>query len=210
MKILFKVIFILLVLISFSFSQIISNYGIKAAIVSSYLNETLKTDNPYIQKIYNKKKIGPAFGMFFHFLNFDFLNIESEFIYIQKGGHAELKIRTLFNPENSKTHPLDRIYEFLQMNINLCPKLGFHKFDLYGLFGISGNYLLSTSGPYPELKSEDFVIGYNLGAGVTLNNLLKYRLLFEIVYNNDFQTSVEDIDRKAKNENFQFRIGIFL
>ncbi len=210
MKFCLKSICILLAFSSFCQSQIISNYGIKVGLVSSNLNETLKIDDPSVQKYFDKKKLSPAFGMFFHFFNIELLKIESELIYLQKGGRHEVDIRSIFRPDNSGKYSITQLYEFLQINLNICPKVEFHNFDIYGLIGISGNYLLSKSGVFSYLDNDDFVIGYNIGAGVTFNNLLNNKILFELVYNNDFNIFATDEYREIQNDNIQFRIGVLL
>jgi hypothetical protein len=178
-------------------AQMINTYGLKISVVRSSFNITDKTpvivgSHTYYIDYVDGPSIHPSIGVFVQNTTIQNLSIEAELLYIQKGASKtyELLVATAEDPDGftkkeTVTNKID--LDYLQFGINLQPKLQFGGFDIYASIGPSINYLLSP-GPLVSEDSKNIVLGYNLGIGITLENIVNAPIFVEAKYNGDLSS----------------------
>jgi hypothetical protein len=209
-------IFLILCLIIFSFSQVKASsvFGVKMGIVTSKFELKIQSFDPsgnvtHYNTFFNQNRIGPTMGIYFRYYDFKFFNFESELYYLQKGGQEKMPIRTLFQPEGTREYIInDFQFDYLKIQFNLRPNYTFERLDLYGILGISLNYLLSVkNGLTPKESFRDFGYSYSFGTGIEITELINHSFLVEFIINSDIKNIYKDSSQEYKFQTFLIRIG---
>jgi hypothetical protein len=149
-------------------------------------------------------------GIYLRFLDFSFINFESEFNYLQRGGQEKLPITTPEQPQGTGEEILYSVqFDYLQIQLNLRPYYSLQKYNVFGIIGVSVNYLLSVKNsviPIENLK--DFTFSYSLGAGVELQVFTCNSISIEFCMNSDISNIYKDLDTEFKFKTYIIRLGI--
>ena len=212
MKFCNALIFCFSMLLSISYSQIISDYGVKSGLVFSNLNIENESDGVTFFIDYNDQRMGPTIGLYLNYFNKRYIFFETDLLYIQKGGNAKLKIPTVQEPDGTGEYIIyDAQFDYLQLQNIISPKYNIKHFEISALMGITLNYLLESKG-LSILQSDfsDFNFGYLLGLGISVLDVLNKRISLEFYYNTDFSNIYKNDDLKYTNEAFVLRVGLSL
>lgn len=188
-----KILLLLSLVICVSEAQIISRYGFKISFTNS--NIIVKDKKPfgnYGYMDYNEgNSVNPAVGIFSDFKIIDNLEIETELSYVQKGSRktTEVHYTTADDPDGNNMKSSDLTSEiglhYLVLGINLHPTIHFGDITTYGIIGSSMNYLIQvTSFLRDDIK--DFSVGYSVGIGTDVSNIINLPLFIELKYCGDF------------------------
>ena len=191
------------ILISTSNAQIVSDFGIKIGLVSSKFEMDLKnfSEEILIVNYYKKHKIGPIAGIYLRYFNWKYLNFETELSYIQKG--AKFKQDGL-----AVNIPKELRFDYFQFKNSVVPKIDINNFEIYSIFGLSLDYLLSVNGgnlTHSEYKK--YVIGYILGIGFKTEFIFNNKIFFELVFNRDINEIYESRWARYYNNLVSLNLG---
>ena len=212
MKYLKKILVFLFLIPSINYSQTISDYGLKLGVASSKLKMAPISSGDNIIKAFTEVRLGPSMGIFVRFFNFNFMDIESDLFYLQKGGENRREIRTITSPEGTGKYMIfDIQFDYMQFQTCVRPKYSINNFQLYSLLGGSINYLLGSKGGV--LLKEDyknFVMGYSIGLGCSIDKIINYPIIIEIQHGSDITSLYQSDTVKYQNKIWLFVIGISL
>ncbi|MCK5075160.1 MAG: hypothetical protein KAR38_02240, partial [Calditrichia bacterium] len=184
-----KTILMVLLLFSFSYSQLIKDYGLKLGMTHSKQDFKIKKmffgGSPYAKKgffagIYlESNKIGP-------------ISLVSEINYLQKGSRDKF-IKTDENGLDDGYYYLNDILEYLQINLAIKAEWEVLGLPVYIFGGPILNYLITGAGYYHIfMQDEDKTnFGYIIGGGIGLEKYLKKPINLEVVYNPDLDYAYE-------------------
>ncbi len=203
-----KTIFLVLAFFAFSYANVFSTFGVKLGLVSSNFKNP-----PYYspsEPLYDQNRIGPTMGIFMRYCELNYLDLESELFYIQKGGEEEYQVRTTINPQGTGELVIyDIHFDYLHLQTNIRPQLKFTTIDIYGIIGLSINYLLGVkNGLEPKSNFKNFIFSYSLGAGIELNEVLGQSLLVEFLINSDLSNISKNSDTDYQFQSYILRFGI--
>jgi hypothetical protein len=217
----FKVVFIaILTLTCFQSikSQTVEKYGIKTSITLSNFNITDKravnlTGQPVYLDYTEGGSINPSIGIFAQLFLTDFVNAEMELSYLQKGAWESREI-TVYYADNTTGKMLsanENGFQYLQFAFNVQPKLKFGETMTYITVGPTINYLVRiTNFVVEKNKIDDVQIGYNVGIGMSLSDLINSPLFLELKYAGDFSEFYSSGNGNYWNQVFLFSLGIDL
>jgi len=210
MKNISKVFIILIILLSLSFADSITGFGIKMGIVATdYEQKIIIGDHESSITLYDDTRIGPSMGIYIRYLDYKFIDFESELLYMQKGGQDKYEITTLSDPDGTGEIIIyDIHFDYLQFQTGVQPKTMLYNIGLYGLLGCSFNYLLQIrNGIRPLDRFNRFAFAYYLGTGLEFNNILEKPILLEFILNNDLTNIHKNSASEFKFQTYIFRIG---
>jgi len=183
---------VVLILIVFVFSsssinaQIIQDYGIKISLTGSNISVTDKKGISANFAYSDKMLVSPSIGLFVILFKNEYVNVETELMYLRKGARSSSDIigYTVDDPTIPVTiHVNNEIAsQYLQFGVNAQ----FGGKLIYGIVGPTVNYLTSTDLAYTDNQLTRLVIGYNVGAGVNLIDVVEKNIFVEIKYIGDF------------------------
>ena len=212
MKKYYAVIFLIL-LPSITYSQVISDYGIKLGFISSKANLDIKPSSISLASDdwFKNNRIGVSFGIFVNMFNTEYFDIQSELSYLEEGAEDELLVATVDNPDGNGDYLVyDHEYDFLKLNFNIRPKYKFDKITPYLLFGPSISYLLKDRGTLFIEDLEKIHFGYSLGIGINIDDVFDNSFFCEFKYN-DYFKEISETDRiKLELSSWQINIGMLL
>ena len=191
------------ILISTSNAQIVSDFGIKIGLVSSKFEMDLKnfSEDILIINNYKKHRVGPNTGIYLRYINWKYLNFETELSYIQKG--AKFKQDGL--PINI---PQELRLDYIQFKNSVVPKIDMSRFEIYSILGLSLDYLLSVKGgnlAHSEYKK--YVAGYILGIGFKTEFVFNNKIFLELVFNRDINEIYESRWARYYNNLVSLNLG---
>jgi hypothetical protein len=160
--------------------------------------------------LFGETRIGPVMGVYVRFLEFSYLNFETEFNYLQRGGEDLIPIVTEQQPAGTGEF-LDYavLFDYLQLQLNARPKHSFKKSVIYAIVGLSVNYLLSAKNtPFSPEYLKDFTFSYALGVGYEFVGFESHSLFFEISMNSDISNIYTNIDQEYKFKTYTIRVGM--
>ncbi len=197
------------------YAQLIQDYGIKIGLVNSQMNLTLLEEqfsNLGEPNIFKYNRIGTTFGLFLLMLDNENLNIETEFSYHEEGAQDEVYLRDTENIDKIvSTIYWDHEFNFLRLGLYLRPKYKFSLFNLFLVLGPNINYLTKNATlVYLDEVVSSIHYGYNLGVGITFNNIFHFPLLIEMKYNGYFNDFVNNSKKLVKINSVQLNIGFVL
>lgn len=205
-----KSLFFLLFLPIFSYSQIISNYGIKIGFISSKAAD-VKVNN-YYWNLYKDSRLSGSYSIFAYFLNSEYYRFEAELGYRQEGAEDKLPATTSESPDGTGEFVIiDHAYDFLSLNLALQPKYENDNICLFGIISFSFNNMLKNRDQLILNNNvEKFLLGYSFGLGLQPKNILNGKLFFEFRFNDFLFRVVKNDYFQAKFNSVQFSIGSFL
>ena len=205
MKFLARLLILISILYSVSNAQLISYYGIKIGMVSSKLKMDYQGNSTNFNSVFDKNRLGPTMGLFIRYFEMSNFDLETELCYVQKGGTDKFDITTINNPKGTGEYILlDIQFDFIQLRTALRPNYSINNIEIYGLAGLSIDYLLSVkNGILPRDKYSDFVWAYTLGFGLAYSKIFNHNISLEFAYDSD-------INEIYKNENDQYTNSLFL
>ena len=201
-----------LLLISSTYSESISStqFGVKMGMVSSkYELEVLSFDQT-TDVVFDQTRNGPIMGIYIRFLDYNFFNLESEFNYLQRGGQEKLPITTAEQPQGTGEEILYSVqFDYLQLQFNLRPYNSIKNYKVFGVIGISVNYLISVKNSVIPIENfKDFTFSYSLGAGIELQVLSSNSFLIEFSMNSDISNIYKDLNTEFMFKTYTIRLGI--
>ena len=210
MKFVLIIIVILSVFYSISFSQSNFNFGVKTGIVSTKYELKYIFERQPDLILYNDTRIGPTVSFFLRYLFNDHFNIESEILYLQKGGEEKFYNTTIDYPEGTGDYLIHDIhFDYLQFHTSIRPKTTLSNVELYGLAGFSINYLLQVRNAFQDIDDFNRInFAYSLGAGIEFDNIINKPIFFEFMLNSDFTKTYDESDFKFIS--YLFRIGFYI
>jgi len=204
----FLVILILLFPIKQSYSQLVSNYGLKIGL--SYSN----IDKQYSDSKLNDEtnfKLGLGISLFTESSLFKNLNLISEICYIQKG-YTENIAQANEKGENIGTFTLKERFDYLTIKLQPSYQFELKSLTPYVFIGPKLDIKLNNQDEnnylFKFLKNNQFGISY--GAGIKLNKIIYYPILLEINSNYDFGYSFSNYYLKVRNLSYELKFGIEL
>lgn len=200
----------LTILLSSSFADSLTGFGIKMGIVATdYEQKIIIGDHESSITLYDDTRIGPSMGIYIRYLDYKFIDFESELLYMQKGGQDKYEITTLSDPDGTGEIIIyDVHFDYLQFQTSVQPKTMLHNIGLYGLLGCSLNYLLQVRNGIRHIdRYNRFAFSYSLGAGLEFNNILEKTILLEFILNNDLTNIYKNSASEFKFQTYILRIG---
>lgn len=191
-------------------------YGLKAGLTSSNISITniiprfSGTYSIVIDKsLYEGQMISPSIGIWTKVLDTDLISLELESNYLHKGSSRTLEM-AVTTPEKPlgtlEKMTLSFVLKYIQLNINPQIKYSIRELTVYGIFGVSINYLLRAETIWlKEEKRKDLTIGYNVGFGLDLDKFLS-DIFVEVKFNGDFYPYYQDY-ADFKNQVWMISIG---
>ncbi len=212
MKFLTQILILLSVLYSISNAQLLSDYGIKIGIVSSKLKIDSREMDTNLHSVFDKSRLGPTMGLFVRYFDVNNFDLETELSYVQKGGIDKFDITTTTNLQGTGEYILHDIhYDYIQLRTSLRPKYSIDNIEIYGLVGLSLDYLLSVkNGILPRNKYSDFIWGYTLGFGLSFDNVLNHKISLEFMYDSDINAIYKSQHVQYTNHLLLLRTGFSL
>ena len=206
-------IFLISFFILFIFSQINASsvFGVKMGIANSKYEVKFLSYDQYgnltdFMTLFNKNRISPAMGLYLRYLDNEYFDMESEILYLQKGGEEKLKIRTLYNPEGNGELVYDIHFDYLQFQTCIRPNTVISDIGIYALVGFSLNYMLQVRNDYKKVNDFNRIIfAYSLGVGIEFDKIINKPIFIEFLFNNDMSEIYDEADFKFKS--YLFRIG---
>ena len=201
---------LLSIILTYSESNSSTQLGVKMGMVSSkYELEVLSFDQPP-DVVFDQTRNGPIMGIYLRFLDFSFINFESEFNYLQRGGQEKLPISTPEQPQGTGEEILYSVqFDYLQLQLNLRPNYPLKKYSVFGIIGISVNYLLGVKNSVIPIENfKDFTFSYSIGLGFELQVFTKNSLLIEFTMNSDISNIYTDLDTEFMFKTYSIRLGI--
>ena len=212
MKFLTKFLVLLSVFHTVANAQIVSDYGIKIGIVSSKFIMDYSENSTNSTSVYKENRLGPTMGIFVKYLDANYFDFETELAYVQKGGTDKFEVVSSDNPLGTgESVSLDIQFDYIQFRTSLRPKYSINNLEIYGLFGISVDYLLSAKNwVLPRDMYKDFVWGYTVGLGFNAGSLLDRKISLEFIYNSDINEVYKGEDVQYTNRLFSVKMGFSL
>lgn len=208
-----KLVSILLLSISFSFGQYFKGFGIKTGLVSS--NQRWNYTDMNAENS-DKNYYGFYLGTSFDFFTNEYFFSNLEVAYCQKGHVKEIK-KTFVDPDGQGfietgkeifRNRFDNISVAILGNVKYETKL----ITPYILFGPRFDILINRDIEILELskKFEKFIYGYSFGAGVIINNFVRYGLTLELVSSPNINYLYKTESLKVSNYSYEIKFGIKL
>jgi hypothetical protein len=205
-------IILILFLVSLTYSESLASmqFGVKMGMVSSkYEIEVLSFDQT-TDVVFDQTRNGPIMGIYLRFLDVSFINLESEFNYLQRGGQEKLPITTPEQPQGTGEEIVFSVqFDYFQLQLNSRPNYSFKKYNVFGIIGISVNYLLGVKNSVIPIENfKDFTFSYSLGAGIELQALSNHSFFIEFTLNSDISNIYKDLDTEFMYKTYTIRLGI--
>ena len=175
-----RIILFTIFVISYCHTQSFSDFGVKMGILSSKFEQKLLIQNGGTVTILDDARIGPTIGLFLRYFDIDYFNIESEILYLQKGGQDKHEITTINQPDGTGEFLINDIqFDYLHFQTCIRPNYSIKSVNMYLLTGGSINYLLGLKGGFkPKSDFKNFGFGYSVGIGIEFLNSLDLFLFF--------------------------------
>ena len=205
-----KSLILVLILISISYSQTISEYGLKMGMISSKFTIKLLHQYGGSSKIFNDRRIGPTMGIYMRYLDLRYFDLESGLYYLQKGGKQKFPITTIEQPDGTgEFATADIQFDCLQFQTGLRPYINLKEVGFYALTTGTLDYLIGVTGVTPKSDYKDIVIGYTLGVGFEFPNILNNNILIEMLFS-DTQNVYRDSSIESETGSYLVRVGFSL
>ena len=204
---------ILVTFISTSQAQFVRGYGIKLGTTVSNqdweyvpsLNVTLNPDN----------RLGLNIGFFAELLNNPILSIVTEVNYVQKGMKTDIEKTTVSNPDGTGEFiTWDTRVDYINLSAlgKIRVKLGI--VSPYVIAGPKIDFEINKVFSLNEANSveENFNknrIGFKVGIGAEIN-LMSLNLIFEFLYDADFNELFENENLKVNSNSIDLRVGLMI
>ena len=207
-----KILILLLVTASCSYSQILNGYGIKIGGTISHQNWDYKNlgFDPHFDP---DNKAGFNLGLFVESANISFIRIVGEVNFIQKGIQKEFPISTSESPDpTGETMDWELGLNYLNISLLVKPNINLGILRPYLLIGPKIDMELSKAVETKEDFYDEFEknrLGLKLGIGSEFT-LFKLRLLGEFMYDTDFSNLYTNDNLEVSAYSFDIRIGVYL
>lgn len=207
----------LFILVSTSFSQLISNYGFKAGLTASKqkweFSNILYFDGFNIDLKYN---YGFNCGVFVESSIVPLFDVVAELNYIQKGGKDKLIKSIAESPDGDGETTTWTIHlNYLNLSLLAKPKLNVLGVNTYLLFGPSYDHNVAnySRADGENLEGIDFfrkdLFAIKIGAGSEFN-ISNLKLLVEILYDYNLNHLYKNQYVDMTTHSLDFRIGMIL
>ncbi len=204
---------ILVTFISTSQAQFVRGYGLKLGTTVANqdweyvpsLNVTLSPDN----------RLGLNIGFFAELLNNPILSIVTEVNYVQKGMKTDIEKTTVSNPDGTGEFiTWDTRVDYINLSAlgKFRVKLGI--VSPYVIAGPKIDFEINKVFSLDEANSveENFNknrIGFKVGIGAEIN-LMSLNLIFEFLYDADFNELFENENLKVNSNSIDLRVGLMI
>jgi hypothetical protein len=205
-----RIIFFTLFVISYCHAQSFSDFGVKMGILSSKYEQKVPLQNGGSVTIFDEARIGPTFGLFLRYFDNDYFDIESEILYLQKGGQDKFEITTINQPDGTGEFLITDIqFDYLHFQTCIRPNYSDKSVNMYLLAGGSIGYLLGLKGGHkPKSDFKNFGFGYSIGLGIELPDLMKIPIIVEVLVNSDLTNIYNSSNIEYKHKIYLLRLGI--
>jgi hypothetical protein len=141
------------------------------------------------------------------------LSVVTQLEYIPRGMEQVVNVTGPDGPEIIGTTTIENRLDYLSIPILAKGRLDLGSVTPYALAGVRFDYLLgyeSEGGAFDIVYSafDETTIGASVGAGVELNELLPFGLLFEARYNLDLEDAFSTDLLKVSNNAYDLWIGV--
>ena len=200
---------LLLVFSATSYSQIVNSFGIKSGIAITNQNwdyniVNLSTENQY--------RTGLYLGITAEAFRSDYLSLQLDLGYIQKGMQFEVTSTTEQNPDGGPIISVDNRYDFICFQPTAKLRLPTEKFQPYILVGPRIDFYLGYYGDeylsyfeVSDLSSTTFGLSYGLGVDYNLDDFI---ISLEGQHQPDLTHFYEGFWLDAKNNAFAFLLSV--
>lgn len=196
-------------------AQLIKSIGIKVGATISDIRLTDVTPvNIGGQLIF--LVVNPSVGVFAELMNSDHLSLQTEVMYLRLGGSEtrELTVTSINDPAGtaSKASITTEIgLHYLQLRFTAQPKYPLGEVVAYADVGPTFSYLLNATNLLSignQLSKTQ--VGYSIGVGFNLSQLLDNSLFIEVKYAGDFRYFYDHPNAKFWNRSWAICIGATL
>jgi hypothetical protein len=195
-----------------SSAQLISHFGVKAAITSS-IQEFDYSQSSIAPEI--KRRVGFNAGVYAEWLNMPYFSIVTQVEYAQRGMGMDFVVTGPSGPQPLETKTVYSRVDYLSVPALMKVRFQFSMITPYVLAGPRLDILLgyqSDEGVFNALYDQftTLALGGSVAVGVQIESLLPVPLLIEARYNVDFTNSYETNLLIVRNRAFDFWLGVAL
>lgn len=207
-------VFFVLLIYSNSFSQFVTNYGLKIGFTSSKTKWDYSIQSNLSQFDFETdRKTGINIGAFVEFLQFPFFNIVTEFNLIQKGFQREIITTCCECPEGTGKTVLWKInINYINFSVMAKPKIDLGILYPYIMFGPRLDVEIGKSTETDDASFYDNFVkkrfGLKLGIGTEFI-ISEINFLIEFVMDFDLQELFKNENVDVTTKSFDFRLGIY-
>ncbi len=207
-----RIIFFTLFIVSTTYSQSFSEFGVKMGVLSSKHEQKILSQIIGSTTYFNNTRVGPTMGLFLRYLDNDHFNIESEILYLQKGGEEKFEITSISHPAGTGEFIISDIqFDYLSFQTSIRPNYSYKEVNLYLLAGGTISYLLGVKGGFkPKGDFKSYSFGYSIGFGIVFQDVLKMPILFEALMNSDLTNIYESSGLEYKHKTYLLRLGFII
>jgi|WetSurMetagenome_2_1015567.scaffolds.fasta_scaffold146028_2 hypothetical protein len=194
-------------------AQIVESYGLTFGMSGSRLMKTTTIPNSfgYLDSA-PERSFNTSLGAFVRFNLIDPLVISTELSYVRKGGQRTMTIlvTSAESPDGYATeYTFDIGLHYLELSLNLEPEFSIGNARMFGIAGLSmGTLIQSTGLPKRDIKSN--AMGYAIGLGIHVGEVLRAPLSVSVKYGRDFAPAYTTVHGEFTNEIYHLGIAVSL
>ena len=205
-------------------SQIVDGYGFKVGLTRS--NQLFDySENFILDDETHDYRNGLNLGLFAELFSVPYLSFVIDLFYNQKGMTDNINasyVDTTSMGYSSYNLSLDRRFDYFTISTNIKIRYDFSNLSPYILTGFRYDILLDkkieklvNQSGVKRLASLDFwenyntnSYGYNIGLGIEIENLIKFPIILEWVYNHDLSKIRIHDNLEIQNVSSELKIGV--
>ncbi|KAF0153072.1 MAG: hypothetical protein FD143_512 [Ignavibacteria bacterium] len=206
--------FLVTVLVIFIFSkvvnaQLLSSFGMKIGVANAGQSWDYSGDLTTIE-IFDKSRIGFAFGVYTEWFDLPLISIIAEAHYIQKGSKGEIIVATMDSPAGTgETKTITPRIDYLSMPLLAKLRYETNSFTVYGIAGPRIDILIGKNSEAVGSVFDDFKytdIGGTFGFGFEIPITEIYFASCELRYSPSFQNIFSNGILEVKNRSLEFLV----
>ena len=161
--------------------------GVKFGLGMAKFNIGSKSNDIYKKSVFQDNRLGPFLGIYANYKINEFIYLDFELNYLQKGTQDEYEVVTVEEPDGTgEKVSYDYQLDYIQFIPSLQAVFPLPFLDIYAKAGPAVNYMLSTKGIFYFKDAKEFIIGYNLGLGIKIKNICERQIILEVCRDADF------------------------